>query len=285
MIGCWEDVMISNVLLHVSGENAAPEQGPCRYAVDLAQAFGGHLTALVFELDVHSPTGADDLALTAAGHEAVNVRNRAVVRRGRELQQAAERAGVAVEVITDACYAYGVPGIVADHAKLNELTVAGIDNSGLLSERGIAEHVLFESGRPMIVVPKAYSGSFACDRIVVAWDFSRTAARALFDAHPFLSRASEVTVVTATDDKEFNNRLSGDRLINALARRDVAAQLIEVSRGSASIGELLLSVAHDRNADLLVMGGYGQSRWREFVLGGATRHILQGANLPVLMSH
>lgn len=277
--------MIANVLLHASSGHADPEQGPCRYAVELARAFGAHLTALLFELEVYFPTGAYDHAWSVEAREAVEMHDRAILRRARELRQAAEGGGVPIEVRTDSSYAYGVPGIVADYAKLNELTVAGIEGGGLLSERGIAEHVLFASGRPMIVVPTDHPGRFACDRIVVAWDFSREAARALADAAPFLRRAAEITIVTVTDDKHFDNRLPASHLVDALARGGVAAQLVEASRGSARVGDVLLGSARVRSADLLVMGGYGHSRFRELVLGGATREILPAARLPVLLSH
>lgn len=276
--------MIANVLLHVSGENADAKAGPGSYAIGLALAFEAHLTALVFELDVHS-TGADDLLITKAGREAVDVRNRSAARRARELERAAGASGVSTSVVTDAIYAYGVPGIVADYAKLNEVTVAGTDTTGLLSERAIAEHVLFESGRPIICVPKDYARGFRCDRIVVAWDFSRAAARALLDAYPLLRRAAQVTILTVTDDKSFDNHLSGDRIATMLHRSGIKAESIQASRGASGIGAALLGAARARDADLLVMGGFGHARWREFILGGATRHILLSAEIPVLLSH
>jgi len=198
---------------------------------------------------------------------------------------AAETAGVSTDVITDATYAYGAPGIVADYAKLNEVIVVGIDKTGLLSERAIAEHVLFEAGRPIVCVPRDYAQGFKCDHIVVAWDFSRAAARALLDAYPFLRRAKQVTILTVSDDKSFDNHLSGGRMMPMLERSGVKAECIQVSRGGSGIGTALRAAAKARGADLLMMGGFGHARWREFILGGATRDILQNANLPMLPSH
>lgn len=277
--------MVSNVLLHVSGEMADAGAGPGRYAVELCRAFGAHLTALVFELDVYSPTGAYDRAMTDAGRDAVAAWNKATVSRAEDLLAAATAAGVSNVVRTSATYAHGVPGIVADHAKLNDVVVPGIDAGGLLSERAIAEHVLFESGRPIIAVPRSHRVGVVAERIVVAWDYSRAAARALHDAMPFLHKASEVTLLTVVDDKSFDNRLPVDVLLEALGRRGINVCTQQRSRGKAAIAETLLDAARDANAELLVMGGYGHSRWREFVLGGATRGMLETTSVPVLLSH
>jgi nucleotide-binding universal stress UspA family protein len=280
-------VTIGNVLLHAAAETVDAERGPAAYALGLAAAFRAHLTALVLEVDVYTPSSAyaPARALAAEARAAVEARNRGAAARAARLRERAARDGLSAEVVTDRSYAYGVPEVAADHARLHDVTVAGVDESGLLSERAVAEHVLFASGRPLIVVPGDREGGFACGRVVVAWDFGRAAARALADAAPFLARAAEVSVVTLADDKRVDTSLTGGHVVAALARRGVAARFEEVRRGSAAIGDALLGCARERNADLLVMGGYGHSRLRELVLGGATRGVLGSASLPVLMSH
>lgn len=278
-------MMIGSILLHVSAENLDPKLGAGAYALSLARTFGAHLTVLAFELDIYSPTGAYGRAMAAEARAAVEARNQDAVARAGRFREAAAAAGVTAEVITDRSYAYGVPEVVADFARINDITVAGIDQSGLLSERGVAEYVLFESGHPVIVVPRGHADGFACERLVVAWDFGRTSARALADAAPFLERAREVSVVTFAGDKPIDTRLSSDQLVMALDRRGIAARFEEAQRGASSIDAALLEYAGGKRADLLVMGGYGHSRFREFVLGGATRGVLLSASLPVLLSH
>ena len=276
---------ISNILLHASAEHVDPHRGPAAYAISLATTFGAHLTSLVFELDIYSPSGAYGRSIAAEARALVEARNHEALAGAARLREAAAEAKLSADIITTRSYAYGVPEIVADHARLSDVTVAGMDPSGPLSEHGIAEHVLFQSGRPLIVVPAEHLGGFACERIVVAWDFGRTSARALADAAPFLARATEVTIVTFGDDKRIDTSLTGDHVVAALLRRGVAARFEQVARGSATIDAALLSQARRRKADLLVMGGYGHSRFREFILGGATRGVLQTATLPVLLSH
>ena len=121
---------------------------------------------------------------------------------------------------------------------------------------------MFESGRPVLLVPFVHKAPLSLTRVLVAWDGGRTAARACADALPFLTQAELVEVVTVDERREKPDTPIG-----------------------TGIAETLLSYAADAGADLLVMGGYGRSRLREFVLGGATRGILEAMTLPVLMAH
>ena len=120
---------------------------------------------------------------------------------------------------------------------------------------------------------------------MIAWDFSRVAARALADALPLLRRASAVTLVSFGDDKDFSSSLSRDDVMASLRRRGVEAEFRQLERGGREIGDAINDAAADCDADLLVMGGFGHSRVRDFVLGGATRTMLSAPRLPTLISH
>lgn len=274
---------LKNVMLHVSAENFDPAAGAARYALGMSAAFGAHLTGLMFELDVYSPSGAYFGQLAADGRAAVEARNRAARAMTDDLRRAADAAHVPADVITRRAHAHDVPDAVAERARLCDVSVVGIETEGLLNDRTIAEHVLFQSGRPIIAAPKNCTG-FASERIVVAWDYSRAAARAVADAMPLLKRAAEVWIVTFADEKRIDTALTADDLATALARHGVGATYETVAISGAEIGQAILSYAQQCSADLLVMGGYGHSRFREFVLGGATRGVLQTTHLPVLMS-
>jgi hypothetical protein len=152
---------ISNVLLSAAAGRLDVERGPAAYALGLAASFRAHLTGVVFEPDVYAPAVLDPAA-AAEAREAAEARRRATAACADKLREAASRVGVSVEVVTDDVLAYGIPAGVADHARLNDVTVAGVDPSGLLSEREIAEHVLFASGRPLIIVPADQRRGFAC---------------------------------------------------------------------------------------------------------------------------
>jgi nucleotide-binding universal stress UspA family protein len=175
-------------------------------------------------------------------------------------------------------------------AALYDLVVLGQSNpdaepSGALGVR--AQEVVLGAGCPVLVVP--YAGDFAeiGRRVLVAWSASREAARALRDAMFLLERADSVTVIEVVPSApvEGGARLAAADIAAALTRRGIAASAQTEAAGDIGVDDLLLSRAADLAADLLVMGAYGHSRLREFVLGGVSRGIFQHMTLPVLMAH
>lgn len=173
---------------------------------------------------------------------------------------------------------------------LYDLVVVGQPGPDAASGSGVAmrpEGVVLGAGRPVLVVP--YAGRFATvgERVLVAWNRSREAARALYDALFVLDRATTVTILEI-DPGGRETAVAGAsaaEVANALSRRGIRASAQTVSGGDVGVGDLLLSQASDYGADLLVMGAYGRSRLREYVLGGASRAIFQHMTLPVLMAH
>jgi nucleotide-binding universal stress UspA family protein len=275
----------TSLLLHASAETADPGAGAAAYALAMAKALGAHLTAMSFQLDVVSPTRMYESPLLLEGRNAVHEHNQLVTEKADALRTAAAHLGVDADIRTERSYAHGVAHCVAHRARLVDWVIAAVGTDSLLNDRAVAEHLLFQSARPVIVVPANWSGTWACKRVLVAWDFSRNAARALSDALPLLQTAKEVRLVAFGDDKAFDNTTNSADVIQALARRGVTAQFQQAERGSARIGEALASAADAADADLLVMGAFGHSRFREFILGGATRHLLHNPALPTLMSH
>lgn len=150
--------------------------------------------------------------------------------------------------------------------------------------RMIAEEVVFSSGRPTVILPGTKDvGNL--DHVVIAWDGSRVAARAVADARPFLERASSISIVTVTDEKVLPRQDIGERLAQGLEARGFRARAESIRAGKNEIGIALQEHAVKIGGNLLVMGGWGHSRLRDFVLGGATEGILSELRLPVLMSH
>ena len=149
------------------------------------------------------------------------------------------------------------------------------------------EDIALSAGRAILVIP--YVGNYGPigQHILVAWDASREATRAVNDAMPFLTTASSVTVIMVdpVSNREEHGDVPGADIALHLARHGVNARVEATVSGGVGIGEVLLSRASDLCADLLVMGAYGHSRVRELVLGGATRTVLNRMTLPVLMSH
>jgi len=274
---------IETILLHAASETCDPSRGAAHYALGLARSFDAHLEALVLELDVVTPEGLRARRTTAdvrAPRDTGEARLAA-----EELREVARGLGVDVTVITERSHVHSAPEIAADRARLADIVVAGVQNEGLLSERIVAEALIFQSGRPVIVVPDDHHADFRAERIMVAWDFSSCAARALSDALAFLRRASEVTLVSFGGDKDFASSTTPDDVVAALRRRHIKATYRQTERGGRDIGEAINAATADLDADLLVMGGFGHSRFRDFILGGATRSILAAPRVPSLISH
>ncbi|HEX7983746.1 MAG TPA: universal stress protein [Duganella sp.] len=154
--------------------------------------------------------------------------------------------------------------------------------------RDLPEYAALQGGRPVLVVP--YAGRF--DRIdrhaLVAWDGSRSAVRALTDALPLLRRTGSVTLAVFNPQRQYgvHGDLPGADIALLLARHGVKVDVLrQDTPPGLDVGNALLSLAADIDADLLVMGAYGHMRWREVLMGGVTRTVLQSMTLPVLMSH
>jgi len=152
-------------------------------------------------------------------------------------------------------------------------------------EELIAESALFESGRPVIVVPYIQKAPLKLDRVMVCWDGSRAATRAIADAMPLLERAGQVELVIAGKERGKRDEIPGADMGQHLARHGLTVDVKRVSGGDIDVADALLSHAADATIDFVVMGGYGHSRLREFVLGGVTRSILRAMTAPTLLSH
>ncbi len=184
----------------------------------------------------------------------------------------------------------GAQADAALHARYVDLTILGQldpDRGDVELIRPRPEQVTLASGRPILVVP--YAGQFATvgRRVLIGWNASREATRAVNDAMPLLMAADIVTVLTidAREGPGAHGERPGADISLHLARHGVKAEIERTVSAGIAPGEVLLSRAADLGADLLVIGAYGHSRVRELLLGGATRSILQSMTLPVLMSH
>lgn len=183
-----------------------------------------------------------------------------------------------------------VPGVLADHARLYDLSIMPMPDGNHVARLDAHWHVetiVFNSGHPTIIVPREEKGrtAAALDTIIVAWDNSRTAARAIADARPILHAAKQVRILTVLGEKEIRFPQSGAELGRHLARSDIATVVDQVEARGRPIGEILAEQAATHGADLLVMGAYGHSRIKEFILGGATRAMLTEPPAPLFMSH
>ncbi len=154
-------------------------------------------------------------------------------------------------------------------------------------QRAMAEAVMFGSGRPVLLLPLGPGAppSTKLDRIVIAWDGGRASARAVADAMPLLTAASHVSILTVINEKTGVSTRSADALAAHLGRHGIKAAVDVEDAHGRRIGEVIERRVADTAGDLLVMGAFGHSRAREFILGGATQSILVAPPSPVLISH
>ncbi|KIM00391.1 Universal stress protein family tandem domain [Paramagnetospirillum magnetotacticum MS-1] len=175
---------------------------------------------------------------------------------------------------------------VALHARYTDLAVIGQGQADSSAPR-LADELIMSVGRPVLVVP--FAGRFPSlgRKVMVAWNGGREATRAIHDAMPLLVSAEVVHVIAINPEHGMagHGDIPGADICLHLSRHGVKAVCEHVVSDDLNVGEMLLSRLADEDVDLMVMGGYGSSRLREMVLGGATRHMLNSMTVPVLFSH
>jgi len=275
--------MLKDVVVNLSSQG--PRDFAAEYATSIAAMFGAHITGVSFVYEPVIPDGmlggvpVDLIELQR--QENSKAANDAISR----FDAAAKKAGLSAETrLLDATFG-GAATSFAQISRRFDLVVVGQAQR----ERGPAddlliEGALFESGRPVVVVPYIQRRGITLERVLACWDGSRTAARAIGDAMPLLERAKAVEVVIVAEERK-SEEMTGANMNAHLVRHGVAASVKRIAKGDIAIQDALLSYAADSGADFMVMGGYGHSRLREFILGGVTRGILASMTLPVLMSH
>jgi nucleotide-binding universal stress UspA family protein len=266
-----------------------PEPSPLSVvddAVTIAAVLGANLAALSCETRVQVP--GHFLSGSFANIPGIIAGEGAKSRQNAEkllaaFDKSAEKAGVSHETILQKCKSADFPHLLVDYARLRDLTIMSVPES---YEQIYAEGVIFGSGKPTLVLPETpRSRPFELGTVAVAWDFSRAAARAISDALPLLEKARKVRVVTIVDEKHMDTKHSAEELAKNLARHGIDIVLDRVEAKSKPIGSVLESYTLSHGVDLLVMGAYGHSRLRQFILGGATKSLLSKPPLPILFSH
>lgn len=276
-----------SILVHLNNEERVARL--IGAATQLALPANAHLTGL-FVVPA-APAKSPLLPMISSG--AIQSALGAYRKTGAGIRKALEAATAAEPVVAEwrlyDAKRSGYIEAVLTHARTADLVVAAQKESDwdYADMFDIPDWLAMESGRPVLVVPNAGDMKTVGERVLVAWNNSRESTRAVFDALPVLTRAKAVTVlvVEEADKPETKGELVGAEICATLARHGVKATAQQVKPGRGDAGVELLTQVAAHKCDLLVMGCYGRSRFREFVLGGATRHILHHATVPVLMGH
>jgi nucleotide-binding universal stress UspA family protein len=201
------------------------------------------------------------------------------------LETAAKKAGLHFHTILEEAMLDEISDAAIRHARLRDLTIVST-NDPELADAG-AEDLLFESGRPILVPPRDLKRGDApsLDNIAVAWDSSRVATRAISDAVPLLRLAKHVHVLTVVNEKALPAAPLHAELAAHLGRHGIEASMENVDARGRAIAEVLRAYVEAKDIGMLVMGGYGHSRLKEFILGGATKAVLDRPFQWTFLSH
>lgn len=280
---------LTDILLHIDSYPDPTPDAAIEEAIALAGKLGGRVTAQA--LAIHIP-----LRRHAVADRLVNLSGMARDEEARSLAACqaslAHFATVAAEadLFKDSHLLhsdlYDLDTAVVRQARTRDLTIIPF-GPPMDGQRGIAEAAIFGSGRPVLAFRAGKAGppTGRLGLVAVAWDGGRAAARALADALPVLAMAGEVRLVTVLNEKSATGLGVGAEAARHLAAHGIAAKVEEIDAAGRRIGAVLDDYLAHARPDLLVMGAYGHSRLREFVLGGATEHMLFDPAVPVLLSH
>jgi nucleotide-binding universal stress UspA family protein len=258
-------------------------------AVQLAEAFQAHLIGLsiVPPVAVISAGAPEGMPMIVDDHCKLYREQNAAMR--SEFQNATRGRAFVSEWRDDEADAFGVGDRALQYARAADLVIAGQSdpNWAATDMLDVADRLAMESGRPVVIVPQTEAREQIGERVLVAWNGRREAARAVFDALPILQRAKEVKVTWVNPQSEHDEAedIPAADICATLARHGVMCEATDEVQPRTNVGETLLACAKDYGADLMVMGCYGHTRLREFVFGGASRHVLKKMSIPVLMSH
>ena len=273
---------IKDILLHIDTSDRGASVSD--FAVSLATEMGAHLTAAGVVLEIVPPA-------SFMGEYPYDIMADAIEQARQAAEQSYRRIGSSAPapVQTELVIIQAIAGQaredfgrLARHFDLAVVGQGGDESSG--DDELMAEGALFGSGRPVFVVPNIHKGPAKLGKAMVCWDGGLPSARAVAGSIDILKRAGKVEVVSIAGRNLPNEELPGFNITRHLTRHGISATLKKLP-AAQDVGSTLLSYAADSGADFMVMGAYGHSRLREFVLGGTTRTILNSMTIPALMAH
>ena len=277
--------MIKDIIVNLTPGDA--RDPATDYAVSVASAFEAHLAGVAFIYDPIIPATVMGGGIPAELIEAQRLDSEKGARAAASrFDAAAKRAGLSFETHQLSASAAGAADHFAHLARRFDLAIVGqAQPDSPVMQDLVLETALFESGRPVLAVPYIQKDGLKLDRVMVCWDGGRTAARAIADALPLLARAKAVEIVILAGERGKRDEIPGADMGQHLARHGLKVTVNRIPLGDMEVADAILSHAADSAADFVVMGGYGHSRLREFILGGATRGMLQTMTVPTLLSH
>jgi nucleotide-binding universal stress UspA family protein len=277
---------IKDILLPLVGEPSAAAIAAIDKCVAVAGDVGAWVTAVAVEEEIvvrPKVTISDDLDNTAAAEAVRSVSNAHALLKAFDV--AAIRFGVRNEQRLCRLAGADIATNVAVCARLKDLSIFPVKPNDDRSEK-LVEHLIFESGRPVLMCPEEFASELAVafDKVVIAWDHTAPAARAVADALPMLQAAANVRIITASDKTTPAEQESGTALVSHLAEHGIKATFEAVKIEGSSVGKVFEAYVKANAIDLLIMGAYRHSRLNEIVWGGATKTVIGRPPCWVMMS-
>jgi len=279
---------MKDVLVFLSPSECRDDLSPGgHYAIALARMYGAHLSALIadIETDLGELPPEPDIRQAGTAPRKPPSSSERVARTAELIQFAATDADVPCDILRAESQSTPLRERMIQCTQMHDTLIIDVRGPVDAHRKDLIEAALFGGGRPMIFVPPN-TPIIAHNRIVIAWDGTRSAVRAVHDALPLLIKSREVLAVSVIDDKVFSTPHSGHTLCRYLARWGVDARFSTIHRETLNIGTALLAYARQADADLLVMGAFAHGFERALMLGSATRDIFDARiAIPVLLSH
>lgn len=273
---------LKSILVYVDDSKRA--EGTVAAAAALAREHDAHLTGLAIERPPHIP-GFATIEIPPSALEIITKQREATMAAAKAIfESGVAKAGRAARSGWTAARGQALETLAlrSRYADVTVLAQTTPEMRGTADE-DLVDDLVMTSGRPVLVIPYIGAPDGFGGTVLIGWNASREAARAVADAMPLIERARKVEVLAVEPDGMGD--VPGADIASHLARHGVAVQANATKGLDIDVGDVLLNRAADIGADLIVMGGYGHSRMRELVLGGATRHILEHMTVPVLLSH
>ncbi len=277
---------IKNILVHVDRTDSMDKTIDA--ANSLAAQLDAHLTGLILAIRTTIPSYAGATIPQEILDELWAQQMAQAKETKAHFLKRVEAIGRSAECRVESCYGNAVTSILGLHARYADLLVLGQqDPAGTAATPNLVEHVVLESGRPLLVIPYIGTRANLGKHVAVAWDASREAARAVSDAMPLMEKAERVTVVAINPEKSaaVHGDEPGADIALHLSRHGINCDVQRSSYSDLAVGDALLSRLADLDCDLLVMGAYGHNRWRQLILGGTTETIVKQMTIPVFLSH
>ncbi len=278
----WKDILVIVA-------DAAQDEPALALGEVLASRCGGHIAAAFLTALPDEPLAYEPTVVAGVWAELLGRARQEAEAERQKVRTRLERMNRPCDLRDAEALSRDLGRVAAVHARYADVAVMTRPSEGPNAElhEEIIEGVLFHSGRPALVAPPNWKGDSIGKRVVIAWDASREATRALAEAGTILGKAEKVTVVTVdAKPKMFGHgEQPGANIAAHLARSGVPAEVRNVDGMGRSPATAILEEAKALDADLVVMGGYAHSRLRDLVFGGATRELLRAANVPLLLAH